>query len=302
MKEVLVSVIIPVYGVEKYIAQCLESVINQTYNNLEIIVVNDGTKDRSAEIAKEYAAKDSRIKVYDFENGGISVARNRGLEIATGDYISYIDSDDWLDKRMYETLLKSAIQNNADMVKCGIIETNVAKEENFTFSNEKIINNEQHIGFENYFNGMLWTVVWNGLYKRELAKKVKFPDNVVNEDNYSSGIFLYLAKKILVIPFCGNYYRVNDAGISKGGVKKPLDKILAISKLKKDLLALGFADKKLDWKLSIEFYHFVRGWNDNMYRVVAMKKDLYEYVMSNIDVRRKITFWRMCRKRNINFK
>jgi len=302
MKKPLISVIIPVYGVEKYIAQCLESVINQTYKNLEIIVVNDGTKDRSAEIAKKYAAQDSRIKVYDFENGGISVARNRGLEIATGDYISYIDSDDWLDKRMYETLLKSAIQNNADMVKCGIIETNVAKEENFTFSNEKIINNEQHIGFENYFNGMLWTVVWNGLYKRELAKKVKFPDNVVNEDNYSSGIFLYLAKKILVIPFCGNYYRVNDAGISKGGVKKPLDKILAISKLKKDLLALGFADKKLDWKLSIEFYHFVRGWNDNMYRVVAMKKDLYEYVMSNIDVRRKITFWRMCRKRNINFK
>lgn len=302
MKKPLISVIIPVYGVEKYIAQCLESVINQTYKNLEIIVVNDGTKDRSAEIAKKYAAQDSRIKVYDFENGGISVARNRGLEIATGDYISYIDSDDWLDKRMYGTLLKSAIQNNADMVKCGIIETNVAKEENFTFSNEKIINNEQHIGFENYFNGMLWTVVWNGLYKRELAKKVKSPDNVVNEDNYSSGIFLYLAKKILVIPFCGIYYRVNDAGISKGGVKKPLDKILAISKLKKDLLALGFADKKLDWKLSIEFYHFVRGWNDNMYRVVAMKKDLYEYVMSNIDVRRKITFWRMCRKRNINFK
>ena len=300
MKEVLVSVIIPVYGVEKYIAQCLESVINQTYNNLEIIVVNDGTKDRSAEIAKEYAAKDSRIKVYDFENGGISVARNRGLEIATGDYISYIDSDDWLDKRMYETLLKSAIQNNADMVKCGIIETNVAKEENFTFSNEKIINNEQHIGFENYFNGMLWTVVWNGLYKRELAKKVKFPDNVVNEDNYSSGIFLYLAKKILVIPFCGNYYRVNDAGISKGGVKKPLDKILAISKLKKDLLALGFADKKLDWKLSIEFYHFVRGWNDNMYRVVAMHKDLYDYLMSNLDARRKLSFWWMCRKKKLS--
>ena len=106
MKKPLISVIIPVYGVEKYIAQCLESVINQTYKNLEIIVVNDGTKDRSAEIAKKYAAQDSRIKVYDFENGGISVARNRGLEIATGDYISYIDSDDWLDKRMYETLLK----------------------------------------------------------------------------------------------------------------------------------------------------------------------------------------------------
>lgn len=301
MKQPLISVIIPVYGVEKYIAQCLESVINQTYKNLEIIVVNDGTKDRSAEIAKKYAAQDSRIKVYDFENGGISVARNRGLEIATGDYISYIDSDDWLDKRMYETLLKSAIQNNADMVKCGIIETNVAKEENFTFSNEKIINNEQHIGFENYFNGMLWTVVWNGLYKRELAKKVKFPDNLVHEDNYSSGMFLHLAKKIVVMPFCGNYYRFNDQGISKGGVKKPLDKILAISKLKKDLFALGFVDKKLDWKLSVEFYHFVRGWND-LYRVTAMQKELYDYVMSNLDTRRKLSFWWMVWKKKVSLK
>lgn len=302
MKQPLISVIIPVYGVEKYIAQCLESVINQTYKNLEIIVVNDGTKDRSADIAKEYAAKDSRIKVYDFKNGGLSVARNRGLEIATGEYISYLDSDDWIDTKMYETLLEAAMKNEADMVKCGIIETNGVAEEKITFSDVKIINNEQHKAFENYFNGILWTLAWNGLYKKELAKKVKFPDNVVNEDNYSSGIFLYLAKKIVVIPFCGNYYRVNDAGISKGGVKKPLDKILAINKLKQDLLVLGFSDKKLDWKLSIEFYHFVRGWNDNMYRVVAMEKDLYDYVMSNLDTRRKLSFWWMCCKRNINFK
>lgn len=301
MKQPLISVIIPVYGVEKYIAQCLESVINQTYKNLEIIVVNDGTKDRSADIAKEYAAKDSRIKVYDFKNGGLSVARNRGLEIATGEYISYLDSDDWIDTKMYETLLEAAMKNEADMVKCGIIETNGVAEEKITFSDVKIINNEQHKAFENYFNGILWTLAWNGLYKKELAKKVKFPDNVVNEDNYSSGIFLYLAKKIVVIPFCGNYYRVNDAGISKGGVKKPLDKILAINKLKQDLLVLGFSDKKLDWKLSIEFYHFVRGWNDNMYRVVAMEKDLYEYVMNNLDIRRQISFWWMGWKKKLKF-
>lgn len=201
MKQPLISVIIPVYGVEKYIAQCLESVINQTYKNLEIIVVNDGTKDRSADIAKEYAAKDSRIKVYDFKNGGPSVARNRGLEIVTGEYISYLDSDDWLDTKMYETLLEAAMKNDADMVKCGIIETNGVTEDKITFSDIKIINNEQNKAFENYFNGILWTVVWNGLYKKELAKKIKFPDNVVYEDNYSSGMFLYLAKKIVVMPF-----------------------------------------------------------------------------------------------------
>lgn len=299
MKQPLISVIIPVYGVEKYISQCLESVINQTYNNLEIIVINDGTKDRSAEIAKEYAAKDSRIKAYDFKNGGLSVARNRGLEIATGEYISYLDSDDWLDTKMYETLLETAMKNEADMVKCGIIETNGASEEKITFSDVKIINNEQHKAFENYFKGILWTLAWNGLYKKELAKKVKFPDNVVHEDNYSSGMFLYLAKKVIAMPFCLNYYRVNDAGISKGGVKKPLDKILAIIKLKQDLLKLGFADKKIDWKLSVEFYHFVRGWNDDLYRVVAMKKDLYEYVMSNLDTRRKLSFWWMGRKKKV---
>ena len=152
MKQPLISVIIPVYGVEKYISQCLESVINQTYKNLEVIVVNDGTKDRSAEIAKEYAAKDSRIKVYDFENGGLSVARNRGLEIATGEYISYLDSDDYLDTKMYETLLEAAMKNDADMVKCGIIETNGVTEDKITFSDIKIINNEQNKAFENYFN------------------------------------------------------------------------------------------------------------------------------------------------------
>lgn len=299
MNQPLISVIIPVYGVEKYISQCLESVINQTYKNLEIIVVNDGTKDRSADIAKEYAAKDSRIKVYDFQNGGLSVARNRGLEIATGDYISYIDSDDWLDTKMYETLLEAAMKNEADMVKCGIIETNGAAEEKITFSDVKIINNEQHKAFKNYFKGILWTIACNGLYRCDLAKKVKFPENIVHEDNYSSGLFLYFAKKVASIPFCGYYYRVNNTGVSKGKVKRPLDKILAISKLRKELLASGFINKKLDWKLSVEFYHFVRGWNDDMYRVVAMQKDLYEYVMSNLDTRRKISFWWMGRKKKV---
>lgn len=299
MKQPLISVIIPVYGVEKYIAQCLESVINQTYNNLEIIVINDGTKDRSSEIAKKYAAKDSRIKVYDFKNGGLSVARNRGLEIATGEYISYLDSDDWLDTKMYETLLETAMKNEADMVKCGIIETNGAAEEKITFSDVKIINNEQHKAFKNYFKGILWTIACNGLYRCDLAKKVKFPENIVHEDNYSSGLFLYFAKKVASIPFCGYYYRVNNTGISKGKVKRQLDKILAISKLRKELLASGFINKKLDWKLSVEFYHFVRGWNDDMYRVVAMQKDLYEYVMSNLDTRRKISFWWMGRKKKV---
>ena len=130
----LLSVIIPVYGVEQYIAECLDSVIAQTYKNLEIIVINDGTKDKSAEIAKEYAQKDSRIKVYDFENGGLSVARNRGVSLAKGDYIAFLDSDDWIAHNMYEVLLEQILSNNVDMVKCGFCETDGKKSDAVSYT------------------------------------------------------------------------------------------------------------------------------------------------------------------------
>ena len=298
MKQPLISVIIPVYGVEKYISQCLESVINQTYKNLEIIVVNDGTKDRSAEIAKEYAAKDSRMKVYDFENGGVSLARNRGVELANGEYIAYLDSDDWVDKKFYAVLLKAAMVNDADMVKCGFIETDCRSKDIVSFDSDAVELNENNKCFEHYFDGVLWTVPPNALYSIKLAKKVLFPLNLRYEDNYSSGAFLYYAKKVVSLKYAGYYYRINMDGFSKGVMKRPLDKILAISKLKKELMKSGFDDKKLDWKLCVEFYHFVRGWND-LYRVVAMQNDLYEYVMNNLDTRRKISFWWMVWKMRI---
>ena len=298
MKQPLISVIIPVYGVEKYISQCLESVINQTYKNLEIIVVNDGTKDRSAEIAKEYAAKDSRMKVYDFENGGVSLARNRGVELANGEYIAYLDSDDWVDKKFYAVLLKAAMVNDADMVKCGFIETDCRSKDIVSFDSDAVELNENNKCFEHYFDGVLWTVPPNSLYSIKLAKKVLFPLNLRYEDNYSSGAFLYYAKKVVSLKYAGYYYRINMDGFSKGVMKRPLDKILAISKLKKELMKSGFDDNKLDWKLCVEFYHFVRGWND-LYRVVAMQNDLYEYVMNNLDTRRKISFWWMVWKRRI---
>ena len=112
----LISVIIPVYGVEKYISQCLESVINQTYKNIEVIVINDGTKDNSASIAKEYSKQDFRVKVYDFENSGLSAARNRGVSLAKGDYIAFLDSDDYVAPNMYEELINNALKTDADIV------------------------------------------------------------------------------------------------------------------------------------------------------------------------------------------
>ena len=102
----MISVIIPIYNVEKYLTKCIESVINQTYKNLEIILVNDGSTDNSKEIIDKYSSIDSRIKVINKKNGGLSDARNVGIELAKGEYITFLDSDDWIELNMYEKLYK----------------------------------------------------------------------------------------------------------------------------------------------------------------------------------------------------
>ena len=107
-----ISVIIPVYNVEKYLKRCLDSVINQTYKNLEIILIDDGSTDKSGNICDEYAAKDKRIIVIHKENGGLSDARNKGLDICTGDYISFIDSDDWIENGFYEYVVNNVKDND----------------------------------------------------------------------------------------------------------------------------------------------------------------------------------------------
>ena len=115
----LVSVIIPVYNVEKYLSKCLDSIVNQTYNNLQIILVNDGTKDNSLEICQNYQNKDSRIQVINKENGGLSSARNKGLEYAEGKYCLFVDSDDYVELDLIESAVSKMEEVNADMVVFG---------------------------------------------------------------------------------------------------------------------------------------------------------------------------------------
>ena len=119
MKD-LISVIVPVYKVEKYLRECIDSIINQTYTNLEIILVDDGSLDNCPQICDEYAVKDSRIKVLHLQNGGVSRARNKGLDTATGEYITFVDSDDYIDKRYVEKLYASSTNNIADLTFCKI--------------------------------------------------------------------------------------------------------------------------------------------------------------------------------------
>lgn len=114
----LISVIIPIYNVEKYLHKCVDSVLAQTYKNLEIILVDDGSTDASGQICDEYAAKDSRIKVIHKPNGGVSSARNAGLKVASGEYIGFVDGDDYIELSMYQILLDSILQTHSDIARC----------------------------------------------------------------------------------------------------------------------------------------------------------------------------------------
>ena len=298
IKEKLISVIIPVYGVEKYISQCLDSIINQSYKNLDIIVINDGTKDRSAEIAKKYAGKDSRIKVYDYENGGLSVARNRGLEHAKGEYISFVDGDDWLHPDFYKKLAAALETNNADIAKCSFIQTDTATEKIIGFQGSK----SKKADFGLYFSkGILWIVVWNALYKREIVIDVLYPAGVNFEDNYASGMYIFKAGRVVELKDALYYYRRNLSGLSKEIKKRPFDPLIAISRLKNDLLKLGFTDKRLDYCISLEVYHIIRDRGMSpLYRIKTIDREWYNYIKDNLDLRRRFILFYLIHKREIN--
>lgn len=178
-----VSIIIPVYGVEKYLAKCLDSLVTQTLKDIEIIVVNDGTKDNSQKIIDKYQKKYPKlIKAYIKENGGQGSARNYGLEYAKGEYIGYVDSDDYVDPTMFEKLYNTASKNNSDMVICG----NYVVSEDYSILKTELLNfpTDKHNCKDNYnliFDKM---AVWNKIYKKELIlnNKIDFRSQKWYED------------------------------------------------------------------------------------------------------------------------
>ncbi|MBQ8522131.1 MAG: glycosyltransferase [Clostridia bacterium] len=189
MEGNLISVIVPVYKVEKYLNRCVESIINQTYKNLEIILVNDGSPDNCPKICEDWASKDLRIKVVCKENGGISSARNFGLRYATGEYIAFIDSDDYVDVTMFEKLMKSAIENKSDVVICGfknvyedggcedVIEKNLPQVTNENILYYYIISNTKKVN-KQITTDTISPSVWRMLYSKEVIKDIYFEEDV----------------------------------------------------------------------------------------------------------------------------
>ena len=206
-----ISVIVPVYNVEQYLPQCLDSIINQTFKDIEIICINDGSTDNSGKILEQYAQKDDRIKVIHQENKGISMVRNIGVEATTGEWISFIDSDDYIDKDFYKTLLSAAQKSGADVVQCGynIFDDKTKKT---CFTTPVIASNFQDV-IQNFNRGYVWNKIW----KSDLIKhnSLKFYPGIYIEDILFSVEAANFIKKFQIIEYIGNFYRCNPNSICR---------------------------------------------------------------------------------------
>ncbi|MCM1010794.1 MAG: glycosyltransferase [Fusobacterium sp.] len=202
-----ISVVIPVYNVEKYLSRCLESVVNQTFKDLEIICIDDGSSDKSLEILRSYAEKDSRFVIVVQKNSGPSVARNKGIDIAKGKYISFIDADDWIDLNFYEKLYSAAVGRNADIAAAGIIRLNNYKKKFYINYTCEELSNDPNRKFElcdvpdrNY--------VWNKIYKLEKIrqKNLRFKAGVFYEDIIFTPEVIYNLEKLVTVAQTFYYY------------------------------------------------------------------------------------------------
>ena len=241
-----ISIIVPVYKVEKQLNTCIESILNQNFINYELILVDDGSPDECGEICDEYEKKDKRIKVIHKKNGGLSDARNAGLNIATGKYIGFVDSDDIIHPQMYEKLYNVIRKYNFDIVQCKFkkfkkIEDIEKSLNRHNESVEEYTNKEAIIDMID--NNKINVNTWNKLYKRELFENERFPKGKIHEDEFLTYKLIYKSNKIAYINEELYYYYQNDNGIMNGSnLLKRLDRIEALEERSNFFLKYGDKD------------------------------------------------------------
>lgn len=245
-----ISIIIPVYNVERYLKRCLDSVISQTYRNLEIILVDDGSTDCSGKICDEYAEKDNRIRVIHKENGGLSDARNVGIKAAFADYIAFVDSDDYVEKQYIQCLTEILFENNADIAICGYY---CGKREKFPKTKRhyrKVQCFDSRVMLHNWHgkNKHVETIAWNKLYKKSLfvENEIYYPVGYFNEDVQTTHLLVDKAQKIVLVNEKLYYYfKRNDSIINTISEKRIRDSIYSQN------IRLNFFDKN-GYKLAYE--------------------------------------------------
>lgn len=300
----LLSVIVPVYKVELYLRRCIDSIRKQTYQNLQIILVDDGSPDNCGTICDEYTKLDSRIIAVHQENEGLSGARNNGLLFAKGEYIAFVDSDDWLAPTMYETLIKMMEGQNLDMARCSVIGSDGMHEDRILphahIANQLVTGRDV---FELYFTEFLCKVVWNAVYRRDIVMGILSPSGCHSQDNYVSGRYLYRTKRMMITDECLYYYYKNPTSTTHGGHKRFLDICICTEKLRDDLVREEHMKdtsyiERLNRKLARELFHFVRV-SDAHYRVSAIQKSQKDFIDKYLDFFRRLRFDWLLHKKHI---
>lgn len=211
----LISIIVPIFNVEGYLSKCIESLLAQTYANIEILLIDDGSTDGSGKIADKYAELDGRVKAFHQPNGGISSSRNKGLDVMTGDYVMFVDGDDFVEKDFCKTALDLAIEHQVDIVSFGFFYywEEIGELERKATLEPRILNKEEAIRLLIRRRDVLYNYTWNKIFKSHLFKDVRFPEGISFEDvlvmhllfdKVSTGI--YLSDKVLY------YYRKDRQG------------------------------------------------------------------------------------------
>lgn len=208
----LVSILSPCYNVEKYLPKCLDTIIGQTYSNLQIVLIDDGSKDGTWEIMQEYAAKDSRIEVYHQDNKGVATTRNNLLDKVKGDFVLFVDSDDWVELTMVESLLGIQKQSDADIVVCDMVKndntSDLSDKSYISYNKEQIV---KAFLEHKWLNGSLW----NKLVKTSLLHNERFRCGIsYGEDALFSWHLLQHVMSVVVCKLQLYHYRMNDASLS----------------------------------------------------------------------------------------
>lgn len=210
----LISVIVPIYKVEEYLDRCVQSIVDQTYKNLEIILVDDGSPDRCPAMCDEWASKDSRIRVIHKQNGGLSDARNAGMDVACGEYIAFVDSDDWIHPQFVESLYRAVEEHGAQLAACGVrfvySEADTAEEQNVALSTAYTA--EQALETLILGKGFR-AVAWNKLYHRSLLEGERFPVGKYHEDEFFTYKVIGKADKLTFVETEMYFYLQRNSGI-----------------------------------------------------------------------------------------
>lgn len=288
----MISIIVPIYNVERYIVRCLESLVNLTpveNNDMEIILIDDGSADKSGKIADDYASRYSNVYVYHTENHGLSAARNFGIDKSHGEWIMFVDSDDWVDPSFCVIPYQIAVKNNADLVIFNyfIVNSDNSKYKQRTKSFNRIVSREEAIEYGA-------TNAWNKLYRRELLDEIRFPEGHVYEDLATTHKVIYKAKSIVMINDPLVYYNGfrKDSithKITKSSINDLMNYCLKKSKF---LFDQGYPMEKYEeyYYLNVFSYCLLMTPNDEMYTKAERALDQMKAVPNSFTIKMRIMF------------